>query len=190
MEKKETKKTSNYVVDIIISIIVLPIVFISVMVIYKSLVYPNEIPDIFTYKPFIILDGNMEISVEDGDLAITQIVDTNSLKKGDVIAFRTKENTVMLQRVLEIQKSQEGKKIIVNMPQNKADTTEYLDDKKVEGVLVNKIKGLGNILMYLQDPMSLLLNIIIILIVGLISYYIAGKMDKRDKMKEFEKFII
>ena len=186
MEKKmeKRKKLISYIGDIIVAILVIPIVFVSIIVIYKSLRYPTQIPDIFTYKPFIILDEEMESSLEYGDLAITQIVDTNTLKTGDVVAFRNNDNFVILHKIKETQETNDGKTFIMQAFENEFDETKYVNEKNVEGKLVNRIAGLGIVFMYLQDPKVLLLIIIIILIIGVISYYIAAKLDERDEKQE------
>ena len=188
VEMKKTKKVSSYIFDIVILIIVLPIILISMMVIYKSIVYPTKIPDIFSYKPFIILDENMERSLQYGDLAITKMINTNKLKIGDVIAFRDNNNVVIIHEIVEIKETQDGKELKMKASKNEADEIQCIKDTDVEGILVSKIGGLGNIFMYLQDPKVLFLIIIIISIVGVISYYIAEKLDERDDMKEFKKF--
>ncbi len=193
MKKEEAEnktKISSYILDIIFGIIIIPIILISMIVIYKSIVYPDKVPDIFGYKPFIILDENMEKSIDYGDLAITKIVDTDTLKTGDIIAYRNGDNFVILHKIDEVQETTEGRTFLMQIPKTEVGDTKYVKNEKVEGLLVNKVQGLGTVFMYLQDPRVLFLNIIIILIIGLIAYYVAEKLDEREKTKEFRKFII
>lgn len=182
MESKKTApiiKIAKYIFDAIFYIIAIIIVFTSVMVIFKSLMYPDKIPDIFTYKPFIILDNSMEENIEYGDLAITQITDAKNIKDGDIIAFINKDNFVIIKKIIDINETENGRTFTIENAQNGVEKAKYVESKDVEGVLVKKISGMGTIFMYLQDPMFLLVIIIIILVIGAISYYIADKLDKK-----------
>lgn len=182
MESKKTIpiiRIGKYIFDAIFYIIAIMIIFTSVMVIYKSLMYPDKIPDIFTYKPFIILDNGMEETIEYGDLAITQITDAKKIKNGDIIAFKNKDNFVIIKKIIDIKETENGKSFMIERAQNETENNKYVSDKDIEGVLVKKLSGMGTVFTYMQDPMFLLVIIIIILIIGAISYYIADKLDKK-----------
>ena len=182
MESKKTMpiiRIGEYIFDIIFYVIAVIIVFTSVMVIYKALMYPDKIPDIFSYKPFIILDNSIEEGIEYGDLAITQMTNTEKINSGDIIAFRDKDDFIIIKKIIDIKETDEGSSFIIENVQNEAANSKYINGKDIEGVLVNKIPGIGTVFMYLQEPIVLLIIIIIILIIGAISYYIADKLDKK-----------
>lgn len=180
MENKKTMplvRMGKYIFNAIFYIVVTVIVFTSVMVIYKSLMYPDKIPDIFTYKPFIILDNNVEGNMDYGDLAITQMIDAKKIKTGDIIAYRDKDNFIIIKKIIDIKETERS--FIIENAQGLAENATYVSDKDVEGILVKKLAGIGTLFMYLQDPMVLMVIIIIIIIIGTISYYIAEELDKK-----------
>ena len=56
------------IIKMIVAIIAIPILTISIMIIYKANKYPDKIPDIFGIKPMIVLSGSMEAKIHTGDL--------------------------------------------------------------------------------------------------------------------------
>ena len=61
--------------------------------------------------------------------------------------------------------------------------TKYVEDEKVEGILVKRIAKIGTIIMFIQKPIHLLIIIAIIIVIGAFVYFIAAKLDKRDILK-------
>ena len=45
----------------------------------------------------IVLSGSMETAIYTGDLVFVKVVDTDTLKTGDIIAFRNEADTVTTQ---------------------------------------------------------------------------------------------
>ncbi len=113
MEK--TEKKGNGIVGKVFKIIFFTIAFIVLVIagtiLYKANRYPDKIPDIFGYKPMIVLSGSMETSIHTGDLVFVKMVDPKILKENDVIAFRNEENTVTTHRIVEIVNENRNTKI-------------------------------------------------------------------------------
>ena len=65
---------------------------VNIFIIIQARTNPEEVPNIFGYKPFIVLSGSMESEINVGDLAIVKNIDINSLKIGDIIAFKDEED--------------------------------------------------------------------------------------------------
>lgn len=124
-------RIGKYIFDAMFYFVAIVIVFTSVMVIYKSLMYPDKIPDIFTYKPFIILDNNIEGNMEYGDLAITQMIDAEKIKKGDIIAYRNKDNFIIIKKIIDIKETETGRSFIIEKAQGLAENATYVSDKNV-----------------------------------------------------------
>ena len=102
--RRELKKTEimGLILKIVFLIIVIPIILMSIIVMIKANKYPDKIPDIFGYKPMIVLSGSMETAIYTFALVFVKIVDTDKLNVGDVIAFRNEVDTVTTHRIINI----------------------------------------------------------------------------------------
>lgn len=182
---KNTKnvKDTFLLEDIIFYMIIIPIIIVSVIIIWQKIFTPDKIPDIFGYKMFIVLDENMDHETEYGDLIFTHNVDTNSLKLNDLIAFRNNTNKVTIHRIINITEDNVGKQFEMQNSRNEVGDTKYVRDTQVEGIIIYKIPYIGLIIYSIQKPRVILTLIGIVLLIGLIAYYIASKLDKRDMEK-------
>lgn len=187
------KRIRNIIGDVIYYVILIPLIIITLMVVYQSIAYPDKIPNIFGYKLFMILDDKMDETVEYGDLVFTKNIDYNILKKGNIIAFRNGVNTVTIHEIIDIEEKTEinqetneekmKKTFTMQTATNETLDTKYVEDEKVEGILVKRIAKIGTIIMFIQKPIHLLIIIAIILVIGAFVYFIAAKLDKRDMLK-------
>ena len=168
------KKSNNinskivYIIKILLTIIIIPVLIVSLIIMIKAKKNPDKIPDIFGIKPMIVLSGSMETSIYRGDLVFVKMVDTETLKVNDIIAFRNEENTVTTHRVVEIVK-QDGKTFFKTKgDNNNAEDSNLVDASKVEGIYTSKIPKLGNVLMFIKEPKNLIIMLLVILVLGLI----------------------
>ena len=172
----------------LLTILVMPIFIICLIIIVKTLLYPNKIPDVFGYKTLIELTNTMEDNISYGDLAFLKVVDVDTLKEGDIIAFRNKDNTkiVTMHRISNIVEKSHNKFFVT-----KGDSAKQIDsipvtEAYIEGVYIGKIANLGNICLLIHRPIVLIITISVILVVGIICIYIAAKIDKRELEKQKE----
>ncbi len=181
---KDTKdKDTTLLEDIIFYTIIIPIIIVSIILIWQKIVTPDKIPDIFGYKMFIVLDENMDQETEYGDLVFTHNVDTNNLKLNDLIAFRNNTNKVTIHRIINITEDNFGKQFEMQNSRNEVGDTKYVRDTQVEGIIIYRIPYIGIIIYNIQKPYVILTLIGIVLLIGLIAYYIAARLDKRDMEK-------
>ena len=82
------------IISIVILLVLIPILFMSMVILINSYTHPNKIPSFCGWKPFIVLSGSMETQISVGDVVVVKEVDTNTLKKGDIIAFN--ENNIVI----------------------------------------------------------------------------------------------
>ena len=174
--------------SILIVILVL-ILMINLTVLIKGKIFKNKVPSIFGYKPFIVMSGSMENVFESGDLIITKVVDTDSLKKGDIIAYRDSGNTITTHRIYKEVK-RKGKTCF----ETKGDINNSKDSgivcaKKVEGKYIKKIPKLGGALLFLQEPIGFVIMMVLIVIICLLIYF-SGPDDGTVSIdeKEYEEF--
>ena len=58
---------------------IIPLIFFTVLILVQRIIFPEEIPNIFGYKLFMILDEKMEESLSSGDLVITKNISSDNL---------------------------------------------------------------------------------------------------------------
>ncbi len=188
---KETAEKRSGIIGKIFKIlffsIAIIILLIAGMILYKANTNPDKIPDVFGYKPMIVLSGSMETSIHTGDLVFVKIVDTTTLKKDDVIAFRNEQDTVTTHRIAEIVYENGNQYFKTKGDANNSEDANLVAMEDVEGIYVGKIAGLGKFLMFMQKPMGLCVVLLVILVIGLIWLYIVNKRDEKKYRKEEEK---
>ena len=192
---KKNDSIIGKVIKIIIAIIAIPILLISIMIVYKANKYPDKIPDVFGIKPMIVLSGSMEAQIHTGDLVFVKIVDTNTLKENDVISFRNEEDKVTTHRIVEITKEDGTRKFRTKGDANNTEDDKLVEEKDVEGIYIARVPGVGNFLMFMHEPIGLATVLIVILAIGLIWLHFANKHDEKafafkneQERKEFEEY--
>lgn len=189
-EKRKKTITVWFIIKKIIYFgIFIPLVLITSNIGYQLLVYPDKVPNIFGYKFFMMLNEQGDGCTEYGDLVLTKIIDIEEYEIGDIMAFRNNMNTVTVHKIEEINTSiaDNTKVFTMQTVENETDDTKFVREIHVEGKMVNKFSNLGIAVMVAQDPLVLLLALIIVAIVGLIAYYIAQQLDERDRKRESEE---
>lgn len=190
--KNKTQKKNKFgigkVIEIIFFIIAIPLLIVAGTIMYKANKYPDKIPDFLGYKPMIVLSGSMETAIHTGDLVLVKIVDTDILKENDIIAFRNEENKVTTHRIVGIIET-EGKKCFKTKGDNNtSEDANLVETSDVEGIYVLRIAGLGNFLMFMQEPIGLAVVLLSILVLGLIVLYILNKIDEKKISEEDKKY--
>ncbi len=185
------KKVKN-ILTIIVMIILLIILFVSGVILINSYTKPNEVPSFFGWKPFIVLSGSMETQIMTGDVAVVKEVDTDILKEGDIIAFKDDE-VVITHRIERIEEIDGEKRYITKGDNNNAEDTGYVSPKQVEGLYQFRVARLGNLAMFVQTPIGMVVCISIPLIMLALlqlsdsrkeKEIIQAKEDKQRQMEE------
>ena len=179
-------------ISIIVILILLPILLISIAILVDSYTHPDEVPSFFGWKPFIVLSGSMETQISAGDIVVVKEIDTNELKKGDIIAFKD-GNIVITHRIDEVTEIDGKTQYITKGDNNNTQDIGYVLPEQVEGVFKFKIARLGNIAMFIQTPLGMIvcLSIPIIIIILLQTAdskkekeELVAKLNKQSKMEE------
>ena len=192
MENKVRKRNLLSIIgsilgNVIYYLILIPLIIISISIVYQHTKDPDKIPDIFGWKMFMVLDEKMYTDINYGDLVFTKNVDAGTLKVGDVIAFRNQDDMVTIHKIIEVNSNnslnKEIKVFTMQTLENEIESNKYVRESNVEGILKNRIPFLGLILIYMQNPFILFTIICVILVIGLICLYFAQLLDKKDEMK-------
>ena len=136
----------------------------------------------------------METQISVGDVVVVKEVDTSTLKKGDIIAFN--ENDIVITHRIDEVLQEDGKtKYITKGDNNNTQDSGYVTPEQVEGVFQFKISRLGNLAMFVQTPIGMIVCLSIPVIILVVIQLKDNKKDKElidekmNKQKEMEKEI-
>lgn len=192
VEREGKMQKIKKAISIIVILILLSILLISIAILVDSYTHPDEVPSFFGWKPFIVLSGSMETQISAGDIVVVKEIDTNELKKGDIIAFKD-GNIVITHRIDEVTEIDGKTQYITKGDNNSTQDIGYVLPEQVEGVFKFKIARLGNIAMFIQTPLGMIvcLSIPIIIIILLQTAdskkekeELVAKLNKQSKMEE------
>lgn len=168
------------VISAILYIILIPIIIFNFILIIKSFIEPNEIPDFFGYKTFVIVSGSMEPTIMTEDAILVKEVPQNQIKNNDIISFSQGE-TVVTHRVIGIVEENGVTKYKTKGDNNNAEDKEKITYEQIEGKYQFKIKQFGIVTEILKSKITF---VILILMIVLIHCYKRKLKDKRQKRKE------
>ena len=192
VEREGKMQKIKKAISIIVILILFPILLMSIVILADSYTHPDEVPSFFGWKPFIVLSGSMETQISAGDIVVVKEIDTNELKKGDIIAFKD-GNIVITHRIDEVTEIDGKTQYITKGDNNNTQDIGYVLPEQVEGVFKFKIARLGNIAMFIQTPLGMIvcLSIPIIIIILLQTAdskkekeELVAKLNKQSKMEE------
>ena len=161
----------------LVSILVL-LVSINVVLVFKTIFRPKEIPGILGYRPLIVLSGSMSPTFNYGDLVVIKDVDKNTLEVGDIVSFKDSKKNITTHRINGI--SSIGK----NCFETKGDANNTKDlgiicYKDIEGKYLYRIVGLGSVILFIQSPIGFVILMSFIIVLCIYIYMIDPKKNKK-----------
>ena len=185
-------KVFERIVSIVVLVVLLPVLFVNSVILIDSFIHPDEVPSFFGWKPFIVLSGSMETEIFAGDLAVVKEIDPTIIKENDIIAFMH-GGIVTTHRVVDI--IEEGGQIryITKGDNNNVVDNGYVLQEQVEGLYQFKIEGLGNLAMFTQTPIGMMvclsIPLALLLLIQLVESnknkaYIKAKQNKEKELQE------
>ncbi len=171
------------IISAIIYVILVPIIIFNFTLIIKSFIHPNETPDFFGYKSFVIVSGSMEPTIMTGDAIFVKEVPQKEIKTNDIISFSQGE-TIVTHRVIEILEENGVKKYKTKGDHNNTEDKEKITYEQIQGKYQFKINQFGIIIKILKSKITLAILVIIIVIV---SCYKGKTEKKRQERKEKRK---
>ena len=202
--KKTTGEIVSFWVSIGLCVLMLPLLLVNLVLIFKSVIYPNDLPSIFGYKPLIVMSDSMYPQIKTNDLIFSKVVEPSTLKVGDVITFREEGGGVVTHQIHDIKVDGEGNTyfetvginnfardengdIIYNTVNGAAilvvDTDPVYYDQ-VEGLYVSRMAGFGGFIYWMQSTWGLIVCIgiplIAFVVYGFIRYNASLKEQKQN----------
>lgn len=187
-EKKEWYKSAGNWFFIVACIILVPILIINLYIMIQSKLDSDKVPNVFGYKPFIVLSNSMEAEIHKGDLVLTKMIDPKKLKKNDVIAFRDAENTVTTHRIIDIVKKDGEKYFITKGDNNNTQDKNLVEFDDVEGIYIARFPSLGSMMKSLSDPVTILIVFFGITLIFVVGFSISNKRQRDLEHAEFLEY--
>ena len=175
-------------VGIALCVVFVPLLLINVTLIVKSYTSPDKVPDFLGYKPFIVLSGSMEPSIMTGDMVFVKETDPDSLKVGDVIAYKS-GSAVVTHRIVEVKSENGETRYVTQGDANNAADQGLVKPADVEGIYQRRIAGAGNLAMFMQTTTGMILFVVCPLVLFVLWDVIRRQLESRKEVsrtKELE----
>ena len=180
--------TIGRVISAILYIVLIPIIVFNFTLIIKSFINPNETPDFFGYKSFVIVSGSMEPTILKQDAILVKKVPEEEIKVNDIISFTTKNQTNVTHRVIRIEKENGTKKYTTKGDNNNTEDKEKITYEQIEGKYQLKINQFGIVTQILKSKITLLILVIIIILISCYKGRIQKKkQERKQKREKYEK---
>lgn len=175
-------------VGIALCVVFVPLLLINVTLIVKSYTSPDKVPDFLGYKPFIVLSGSMEPSIMTGDMVFVKETDPDSLKVGDVIAYKS-GSAVVTHRIVEVKSENGETRYVTQGDANNAADQSLVKPADVEGIYQRRVAGAGNLAMFMQTTTGMILFVVCPLVLFVLWDVIHRQLESRKEVsrtKELE----
>lgn len=148
------------VIGVILCVILIPILTINIILIVKSYVNPDSVPDVAGTLPLIVLTDSMSPEIQSGDLVICRTTEAESVQEGDIIAFfdpAGSGSSVTIHRVTEVV-TEDGKlSFRTKGDANNTEDASLVPADKLVGRYRFRIAGAGRIALFVKSPAGLIL---------------------------------
>ena len=175
-------------VGIALCVVFVPLLLINVTLIVKSYTSPDKVPDFLGYKPFIVLSGSMEPSIMTGDMVFVKETDPDSLKVGDVIAYKS-GSAVVTHSIVEVKSENGETRYVTQGDANNAADQSLVKPADVEGIYQRRVAGAGNLAMFMQTTTGMILFVVCPLVLFVLWDVIRRQLESRKEVsrtKELE----
>ncbi len=139
----------------------MPILLIVNLLVYSILI-------LFNTTPILIAEGiSMRPTIIAGDILILDKPDLSFIKEGDIVAYRSNDNAIVVHRVVEVRADYLITKGDNNMSNDKGNVNE---DNYV-GRVIYIIPKAGVVALALKNPLILTIMVVNIVLASLFIYY-------------------
>ena len=186
-DKKWYESISNWLF-LIACIICIPIILMNLSIMMQAKKNKDVVPSVFGIKPFMVLSGSMETEIQIGDLILTKVIDPQTLRVNDVIAFRDAEGTVTTHRIIDIVVQEGVTYFITKGDNNNSQDRNLVEYEDVEGIYIGRIPGIGSMMKSLSEPTTVMIIIIGITAVFVIGFTISNRRQREAERLEYLEY--
>jgi signal peptidase len=166
-EKTPLRHKVLTIIGIALCIVLIPILAVNITLIVRSYTNTEEVPKVNGYSPLIVLTGSMEPAIDSGDLIIVQQIDSSEVQVGDVIAFfdpDSDSNSVVTHRVSELVTEDGNLSFRTKGDANNVEDDTLVPCENLVGIYRTRFSGLGNVAMFMQTTLGLVICVIVPLV--------------------------
>lgn len=175
------------VISVILYMILIPSIIFNFTLIIKSFIDPNEIPDFFGYKTFVIVSGSMEPTIMTQDAILVKEVPENEIRINDIISFSQGDN-IITHRVIGIVEEDGITKYRTKGDNNNTEDKKKITYEQIEGKYQFKMKQLGIVTQIIKNKMTLIVLVFIIILMYCYKRKIEmKKQERKEKRKQYEQ---
>ena len=161
-------------------LILIPCILVIISLLYQKMTFPDNIPDIFGWKGFIVQTDNVVDEIKKGDLIFVKNIDVEELNENDIVACRKNSKKVTINKILQIDRRLNNDSVAFKVQNSNDDSIINVTDSNIEGIYKFRIPKVGALLYLIIQPPILLSCFAVIVIIEAIWIYLAGKSDKRN----------
>ncbi len=182
---KRRKIINNRIKKIVFIFII--IMLYNITLLYISYIDKFETPSFYVYEAYMIDTTSMEPTLNKNDVIIIKKCKEENLKKGDIITYKI-NGEIITHRIVEIvQEEITGtNQYITKGDNNNVEDEYYILFSEIEGKMIIKIPGLGNVVDILKNGIVIILVILIFLIIYLNRVEMKEKSEARREKKRIE----
>ena len=179
------------IVSAILYIILIPIIIFNLTLIIKSFINPNQTPDFFGYKSFVIMSGSMEPTIKKGDAILVKEVPENEIRIHDIISFTTQNKTNVTHRIIGIAEENGKRKYTTKGDNNNTEDKERITYEQMDGKYQFKMSRFGVVINILKSKFTLMILVLIIILIACYKSRIKKRKEKRkEKRKKYEEGLL
>ena len=171
------------IVSILLYIILIPIILFNFTLIIKSFINPDETPDFFGYKSFVIVSGSMNPTIKKGDAILVRNTPEEEIEVNDIISFNQGDTNVT-HRIVGITEENGMRKYTTKGDNNNTEDKEKITYQQIEGKYQFKISQFGIVIGILKSKITL---VVLILMIIFISCYKCRIEKRKQERKEIRK---
>ena len=179
--RHESKLSVANIIGIVLCVLLFPGFLVNSILLISSLINPNVPPSCFGITPLIVESGSMSPSFEKNDLVlIRNTSESDKYEKGTVVCYRSGD-VYVTHRIVKV--SEENGKTVYTT-QGDANNTPDRDTVKADqilGVYSTHFAGMGNVLLFIQTPIGMILCVLLPIFVIFLIFTIPSKIRQHKK---------
>ena len=181
--KRSACRQIFFAVGIVLIVLFGAMLVCNLILIVKGFTEPEKPPALFGIVPMAVksgsMSGNAKDHIEQNDLIFIGRANEEELKAGDVIAYLTKDRTVVTHRIVSIEQDGEGETVFITKGDANNTADEPVERSALIGVYRGRIPKVGGLVLLLQTPMGAALGVGIPVLLFLATDLIFRKRKKR-----------
>ncbi len=151
------------IIKILLNVFFIIWLFINSVLILNAIFNPNNAPNFFIFKPYVVISESNETDMNYGDFVIAK--KSEKLKENDIVVVKSTNRKATTYRIDKIE--EDNLKL-----ENESNTKIIISKKSIEGKCIIKLKGMGKIALLFRKPVVAVISLLLGIIIGFIIYRI------------------